>query len=106
MALVLLKNIWCLHLSVGWGCRKVLHKKSEKVVSPSRSLLLISLILPHSKAWTDCVGTINFGRRGRWDWVGWEQFYSISIVPGGLLVRSYITLLTPFTSFTILVITF
>ena len=106
MALVLLKNIWCLHLSVGWGCRKVLHKKSGKVVSPSRSLILIFLILPQSKTGTDCIEPLDFGRSGRWDWVGWEQFYSISIVPGGLLVRSYITLLTPFTSFTILVITF
>lgn len=32
--------------------------------------------------------------------------YSNSIVPGGLLVRSYITRFTPFTSFMILVITF
>ena len=32
-------------------------------------------------------------------------FYSNSIVPGGLLVRSYITRLTPFTSLIILVIT-
>ena len=73
MALVLLKNIWCLHLSVGWGCRKVLHKKSGKVVSPSRSLILIFLILPQSKTGTDCIEPLDFGRRGRWDWVGWEQ---------------------------------
>ena len=32
--------------------------------------------------------------------------YSNSIVPGGLLVRSYITLLTPLTSLIILFITF
>ena len=32
--------------------------------------------------------------------------YSNSIVPGGLLVKSYITLLTPLTSLIILVITF
>ena len=36
---------------------------------------------------------------------GISIFYSSSIVPGGLLVRSYITRLTPFTSLIILVIT-
>ena len=45
-------------------------KKSGKMVSPSRSLLLI---LPHTKTRTDCVGPIDFGRRSRWDWIGWEQ---------------------------------
>lgn len=38
--------------------------------------------------------------------LAWLVAYSNSIVPGGLLVKSYITLLTPRTSFMILLITF
>lgn len=34
------------------------------------------------------------------------SYYSNSIVPGGLLVRSYITLFTPLTSLIILLMTF
>lgn len=40
------------------------------------------------------------------DFMCLARYHSNSIVPGGLLVRSYITRFTPFTSFMILVITF
>ena len=44
---------------------------------------------------------MNLKRIGRWNWIGWEHYYSNSIVAGGFPVQSYSTRFTCFTSFTI-----
>ena len=37
------------------------------------TLFIIFRILPGSGTRTDCIKPLDFGRRGRWDWIGWEQ---------------------------------
>lgn len=74
-------------------------RKRARKIFVLLALYLIFLILTEPKPYVwPCV----FDRRIGWVLIGWEHYYSNSIVAGGFPVTSYRTLLTPFTSLTIL----
>ena len=88
-----------LHLAV--CCRQIQHSAYQPNVFIQQkrgyshaSMCILSLL--HDICFADAV----------FDFMCLARYHSNSIVPGGLLVRSYITRFTPFTSFIIRVITF